>query len=344
LALAHHPERPDPTKALAYARLAVARTRGESANCLATLAEVEERAGDLQGAVGTLGKVLALPAASPELQLALDRCRRALFLRSPSYASLDGMLEAGTEVLLIRADDDWRFLLADREPAGGLEWTRPDFAGGGWKERRGGFGYGLERHHRTWLKNMSSGESDSAVYLRRAFEVPNPQAIQELSLYVWADGDFVAYLNGEKLERERAEPAGDQPGGEGWGHMEPLSSLSDPPPERLRVDAARLRSGVNCIALKGWNPGDKHLSFLLNGLLAGKAAPDLLGARRRLESRGESRLLRYLEARVLQRGSKHAEAAAKLKELLAQDPASPELRLRYAESLRALGDAGAAER
>jgi len=40
-----------------------------------------------------------------------------------------------------------------------------------------------------------------SVYIRRTFEVADPEALEELVLSVWYDDGFVAYLNGAEIAR-----------------------------------------------------------------------------------------------------------------------------------------------
>ncbi len=74
-------------------------------------------------------------------------------------------------------------------------WREPGFDPAGWAQGTGGFGYG-DGDHAT---DLPAGTG--AVYLRRDFEVDDPEAVVMGLVAVDADDAFVAFVNGREVAR-----------------------------------------------------------------------------------------------------------------------------------------------
>ncbi len=183
--------------------------------------------------------------------------------------------------------------------------------------------------------------------MRRRFAVPEPEAIQRLSLIVHADDGFIAWLNGEEIGRANAgEPKSaltfkSLPTGGSAGFM----------PFILSLDPKLFRPRKNCLAIQALNgQGGFYLLPVLKAFPAegqrDAARREKLLAGLRAAARGESAPARiaYLEGRILEAAGRHLEALEKLRSAAAAAPQSREPRLRIAERLRAAGEAAAAER
>ncbi len=73
------------------------------------------------------------------------------------------------------------------------KWHRKGFDDSGWEKGRLGLGYGHGRS-RTYLRDMRG--KYKLIYARREFVVKNPLAVKKMTLSVFCDGPFKAYLNG----------------------------------------------------------------------------------------------------------------------------------------------------
>jgi serine/threonine protein kinase/tetratricopeptide (TPR) repeat protein len=346
LALVHHPSKPDPGRALERASLAVEKARGEDADLLASLAEVEEASGDLPAAVATLEKAIGLRESDASLAAALASSRRRVAPPRATYATLDALIGDGGAEVLVPEDAEWAFLRGPGEPPEGLEWTRADFDDSRWERGKSPFGYGLAYFPATRLDDMPGAYR--SLPARRVFEVPDPGAFRELRLQVWADDGFVAYLNGAEVGRTSLEPPG-APMPFRWSpahtHKKPW-----PIPCIVRIDGSRLSAGRNCLALHGLNHSEGQQGFFLQALLVGdlrpdaRKAPELLEELRREASgpEGRDRIL-YVEGRSLELEGRLLDAAEKFRGAAGLDPDQPLPHLRLARTLRSAGRSAEAE-
>lgn len=99
-------------------------------------------------------------------------------------------------IALVGIGDTWRFLAADESvPA---SWREVDLDDQSW--RFGGSGFGRSTHgENTFLDGLLRGSG--AICFRKAFEVPDVEAIHNLTLRCDWQGGFVAYLNGVEIAR-----------------------------------------------------------------------------------------------------------------------------------------------
>ena len=108
----------------------------------------------------------------------------------------------------------WKYLKGTQEPTpavGGeptLDWAQLSFNDTGWTSGGTGLGYG-DGDDRTVLNDMSGNYV--SVYLRRRFNVSDPDAIDNLILEVSYDDGFIAYLNGQEIARSESMEDGASP-------------------------------------------------------------------------------------------------------------------------------------
>ena len=346
LARIYHPDAHERSGALVPARLAVERTEGKDPAILRGLAEVEARSGDLREAVKALEAALSLPGANPYLEVPLARYRDQLLPHFASYANADAFVEASDRIL-VREEADWRYFQGTREPSDGIRWTEVEFDDAGWDSGAAPFGYGvggnLNPRYRTYLDDMPRA---TTVYLRHDFQVSDPALLKRLSLYVWTEAGFVAYLNGHEVARFGAGVPGTVVPHTALG----AGSSSVDVPSLVRIDAEALQAGVNCLAIQGVETVGGRRGLFFNALLRGEKLPDAEQVQRVMEelslsvqgAKDES-LLRYLEGRVLQEAGSVLEAAERFRSVVLEDPVAPRPRLRLAECLSAAGDSSAVE-
>ena len=157
---------------------------------------------------------------------------------------------------IIEKSTDWKYL-AGAHPGNG--WTQPDYNDGKWEISAAGFGYS-DDDIKTTLKNMRNHYS--TVYLRRSFNLPEPEKIDELGLVVKYDDAFIAYLNGREILRVGVR-SGSGRRSSGVGKHEANSW------EYFKIDnhATFLRSGTNVLAIEGHNEKIGGSDFCLHPYL-----------------------------------------------------------------------------
>jgi len=155
---------------------------------------------------------------------------------------------------------DWQYL-AGAHPSSG--WTQPDFKTGNWKTSAAGFGY-RDDDIKTTLKNMRNRYS--VVYLRRSFNLPEPDKIAELGLVVKYDDAFIAYLNDREILRVGVT-SGSGRRASGVGKHEADSW------EYFRIDNHTnfLQAGTNVLAIEGHNEKASGSDFCLHPYLVAVA-------------------------------------------------------------------------
>ncbi|QDT14268.1 purple acid phosphatase family protein [Alienimonas californiensis] len=97
-------------------------------------------------------------------------------------------------VQLVKPHEHWEYLAGEHPPE---DWNEFDFHTEGWSSGRAGFGYG-DDDDMTQLKGMRG--KYSVVYTRTEFGEP-PAAAGELGLVINYDDGFIAYLNGQEVQR-----------------------------------------------------------------------------------------------------------------------------------------------
>jgi tetratricopeptide (TPR) repeat protein len=342
----------DYARALEVARLLFERQGPSDASAVACFAAALACSGRSGEAVHVLEDALDAGRPVAALVRQLAELRQALVPHFVSYASIDAALAAEELEDLVPAGAEWRFCRGKSEPAavaqGDPKWTRLDYDDTGWESGRSGFGFG-DGDDATVLEDMRG--SYSTLYVRGAFEAPDPARFEGLRLSVLADDGFVAWLNGAEVGRARAGK-----GGEWIASSALATAYAEEPLEWvvLRIDAKLLWPGENLLALQGLNHTLDSSDLTLLPVLRGRLPRDPERGRKLLEafravatSESGPGLIAYLEARLLQLEGKHQEAAAGFEQLAARDvspdPRRPEPLLRLAECLRAAGDPGAAE-
>ena len=148
---------------------------------------------------------------------------------------------------------DWQYL-AGAHP--GSEWTLPDFNSVDWKTSAAGFGY-RDDDIKTTLSDMRNRYS--VVYLRKPFDLPEPDKIVELGLVVKYDDAFIAYLNGKEILRVGVV-SGSGSRVSGVGKHEANSW------EYFTIDNHTnfLQAGMNVLAIEGHNEKASGSDFCLH--------------------------------------------------------------------------------
>jgi tetratricopeptide (TPR) repeat protein len=182
------------------------------------------------------------------------------------------------------------------------------------------------------------------------FSLPEPDRYERLILRVPTNRGFVAELNGQEFHRARPVPP--KPPSLIPADEEARLTVKEPPlPRAMVFPRERLRPGQNSVALRildGSFNGKVSLAPVLTAELPLDPARDrkVLEDLRRREGDVPEAAARvaYLEARALQRDGRHADAAERFLEVMAQDASDPLPCLRRAQALLAVGEFEEAER
>ena len=157
---------------------------------------------------------------------------------------------------VIEKGADWQYFAGARPGSG---WNQPDFNDGKWETSAAGFGFS-DDDIKTTLKNMRNRYS--VVYLRKSFNLPEPDKIAELGLAIKYDDAFIAYLNGRDILRVGVT-SGSGSRASGVGKHEADNW------EYFKIDnhATFLRAGTNVLAIEGHNEKIGGSDFCLHPYL-----------------------------------------------------------------------------
>ena len=180
-----------------------------------------------------------------------DLCGTGLACAAPGGACAP---LSGTPLPLY-AGEEWRYFKGLVEPP--AAWKTLSFHDASWAHGPSGFGYG-DGDDATILDDMQDGYR--AVYIRKLFDVPDPQTIGGLALSIDYDDAYVAYLNGVEIARS-SNIAGNPP-----SHTTSASSSHEAGvPEVIPLDPflSLLLPGPNVLAVQGHNNGIGSADFSL---------------------------------------------------------------------------------
>lgn len=163
-------------------------------------------------------------------------------------------------VALVPVGPGWRWLAGTREASNPPEaWRHLAFSDNSWTSGSSGFSMTAYYGEATFIPGAASF---STVYLRRSFELLDPDSVRWLVLRIDYSGGFVAYLNGDEIAR-RGLPG--EP-----GTTVPCNTLAENHlrgvPEEIDLSAftTKLRAGTNLLAIQWHLP---QLSYYSGALL-----------------------------------------------------------------------------
>ncbi|MBI4605826.1 MAG: lamin tail domain-containing protein [Planctomycetes bacterium] len=181
-------------------------------------------------------------AGEPELHLVLTGAGIALVDDIVMSSRVSTLVPAA---VFIDFGDVWRYFKGTSEASDPPEaWRGLDFDDAAWLEGAAPIGYG-ENDEATRLEDMNG--QYGAVFFRKAFDLPDPAAVESLVLDVEFDDGYAAYLNGTEvavsnMRSPRTFDAG-------------TPSPKDKAKETLDLTARKdlLRSGKNVLAVQVHN-------------------------------------------------------------------------------------------
>jgi hypothetical protein len=168
----------------------------------------------------------------------------------------------------ISEGDRWRYFKGWSQPPS--SWTSTRFDDSTWAQGRSGFGFG-DGDDATVLNDMSGNYT--SLYLRKTFDVSDPEAITSLVMTMDFDDGFVAYLNGTVVVRRNVPGSPPASNATAVEHHE-ASGGNDAPQPAQQYDLGAfglhlLVPGKNVIAIQGHNQNLYSPDFSLVPTLKG---------------------------------------------------------------------------
>lgn len=198
---------------------------------------------------------------SEDIRNAMKQVSRELreFIQSSIPRSLTAVVNQESGVVVVPDGVQWRFFRGRQAiPA---DWNQNGFDDSSWETGPSGFGYG-DNDDRTILNDMQN--QYSTVFIRKTFQIDDPENFARLILHILYDDGFAAYLNGTEIARNN------------FSGTPESNSLADgnheaQSPESFSIDNASslLLPGENVLALVGINvnltSSDFSLAVQLDG-------------------------------------------------------------------------------
>lgn len=168
---------------------------------------------------------------------------------------------------IIWTDDVWSYFVGLSEP--NADWNNTALDTAGWKQGRGGIGYGDG-------DDYTETPVSPSLYLRKQFTIADSVTIEQLLLDVDYDDGFVAYLNGVEVARSSnvadTIPTYDS---KASPHREALMYVGGIP-EQYKISTASLKKGENLLAIHIINQNstssDMSAIVFLHGLVKSDSA------------------------------------------------------------------------
>ncbi|MGC9327797.1 MAG: CotH kinase family protein, partial [Candidatus Hinthialibacter sp.] len=201
------------------------------------------------------------------------------FIQSSIPRELTVEVSRETGASIIPDGDVWKFFRGIQNPP--PDWNQVEFDDSSWEEGPSGFGYG-DNDDRTVLNDMRY--LYTTVFIRKVFQIENPDDYTKLLMHMIYDDGFVAYLNSVEIARSyfSATPSyrSTANGNHEIGAAE-LFTVENP--------SDLLQPGENVLALVGLNTSltssDFSLAVQLDGMMKTENSIELKGRANAIETR-----------------------------------------------------------
>ena len=153
---------------------------------------------------------------------------------------------------------NWHYIPGGPPPS--TQWNQLDYrADGQWKTGPAGFGYA----DRDDVTTIGMWRKFKTLYIRREFNITDPELVKDLALAIRWDDGFIAYLNGKEITRQNiAIGAGTKADG-----MTKTEAREDYLAFPLKPYLKELRAGRNVLAIEGHNHAIDSSDFTLDPFL-----------------------------------------------------------------------------
>jgi len=163
------------------------------------------------------------------------------------------------ETVVIGVGENWKYFKGTEHPSDPVNaWIEPEFDDSAWLSGPTGIGYG-DDDDATILADMQNGYL--SVFCRKSFDVTNLSSIDALTLKVAYDDGFIAYLNGNYVDRRNMG----NPDEVFTFEMPAAGSVGELPEwAEISVPKSFLRQGKNVLAIQIHNAsaGSTDLSLI----------------------------------------------------------------------------------
>lgn len=161
---------------------------------------------------------------------------------------------------IIRAENSWRYFVGQSAPPS--DWMTNEFNDAAWPIGPGGFGYGDDDDGTIIAETMS-------VFLRRDFEVADPDDFPIVILHADYDDGFVAYLNGEEIARANLGLTGTSVAyNQSADDFREAVLYQGGTPDAFMIEPSKLKAGTNTLAIQvnneNINSSDLSAAFFLS--------------------------------------------------------------------------------
>jgi hypothetical protein len=175
------------------------------------------------------------------------------------YASDEDRFSEGFRYkTVIRQGDSWQYYVPDgNAPAEG--WRQPGFDASGWQSGESGFGYD-DGDDNTIINPLQ------VIYIRKAFEVENPDLIQKMVLHVDYDDAFAAFINGKLIAQANlnfTDPGNYYSVSVPTDHEALMYSGNAPDAFVIDTREIDLQEGENMLSIQGYNISTTSSDFTL---------------------------------------------------------------------------------
>ncbi|MBI4582927.1 MAG: lamin tail domain-containing protein [Planctomycetes bacterium] len=155
------------------------------------------------------GEGASLERIGPELEPWFADSWAASFTILGSPGKLNTQYRELVDLNLIAAGEDWRYQKGTAEPSAFPgDWAKPGFDDSAWLTGPTGIGYG-DNDDATVLADMQNAYT--TVYMRKRFDVADPNDLEALTFSVNYDDGYVLYLNGAEVDRKNVGGAPGSP-------------------------------------------------------------------------------------------------------------------------------------
>ncbi|HKK81876.1 MAG TPA: CotH kinase family protein, partial [Prolixibacteraceae bacterium] len=159
---------------------------------------------------------------------------------------------------IISEGDDWQYYVPSGS-APGEGWREPGFDASGWQTGVSGFGY-ADGDDNTIINPLQ------LIYIRKAFEVENPDSIQKMILHVDYDDAFAAFINGQLVARGNlnfTDSGNYYSVSVPTDHEAVMYSGNAPDEFVIDLSAIQLQEGRNTLSIQGYNISSTSSDFSL---------------------------------------------------------------------------------
>lgn len=159
---------------------------------------------------------------------------------------------------IITEGDQWSYFVPEYNYPDNA-WRTPQFDDSAWQRGNSGFGYG-DNDDNTVINPLNT------IYIRKEFEINNPDDVYEILLHVDYDDAFAAFINGKLVASNNLAFTSTDNYNEvdvQNDHEAAMYSGGEPDKYVIQTENAGLKSGINVLSIQGYNITNHSSDFSL---------------------------------------------------------------------------------